>query len=120
MSNRIGPNSRPRRSPEIYRLGAVEAQGLGLLWVKQRTSSVSLLHARTQSRQNMWISRIADRAVHDKAIPDKQHGDGAWRSGDQACTLIHAIPSDRLTDVSRDKAPDHFFQGHRTARLNSG
>src|SRR4029079_5170749 len=61
------------------------------------------LRARTRPRQNAWISWITDRAVHDKAIPDKQHGDGPQRSGDQARTLIHAIPADGLTDVSRDK-----------------
>ena len=61
------------------------------------------LRARSRSRQNLRISRIADRAINNKAIPDKQHSDRTERGGDDACALIQSVPAHSLTNISRDK-----------------
>ena len=35
------------------------------------------LRARARARENPWISRVADCAVDDKPVPNKQHGERA-------------------------------------------
>ena len=43
----------------------------------ERAREAHGLCARTGSRQNTWIPRVADGLVDHKAIPDKQHRDRA-------------------------------------------
>lgn len=42
------------------------------------------------------IARIADHAVDDQPVPDKEHEQRAKRGADEASTLIEPIPADSL------------------------
>jgi hypothetical protein len=49
------------------------------------------------------IARIADHAVDDQPVPDKEHEQRAKRGADEASTLIEPIPADSLANERGDE-----------------
>src|SRR6266511_5530800 len=68
------------------------------------------------------IARIADHAVDDQPVPDKEHEQRAKRRADEASTLIEPIPTDSLADErgeeracdSQHRCEDEAFRLVRT------